>query len=96
MNKSGCFRIVEDYCGSGWFIRQLSFEKQRVADISDSWEMIDTKCIEDFVRIALRLLNWPKLVQPQEGVGVGGRGWWKIFYLKFIPNLSYIIELDLY
>lgn len=69
MNKSGCFRIVEDYCGSSWFIGQLSFEKQIVADISDSWEMIDFKCIEDFVRIALR---WPKLVQPQEEAGRGG------------------------
>lgn len=31
--------------------------------------MIDSKCIEDFVRIALRSLSWPKLVQSQEGAG---------------------------
>lgn len=88
MNKSGCFRIVEDYCGSSWFIRQLSFEKQRVADISDSWEMIDTKCIEDFVRIALRLLSSPKLVQPQEGVGVGDGDDEKFFILNLFQIYS--------
>lgn len=53
--------------------------------------MIDTKCIEDFVRIALRLLNWPKLVQPQEGVGVGGGDDEKFFILNLFqiyPTLS--------
>lgn len=34
--------------------------------------MIDSKCIEEFVRIALRLLSWPKLVEPQEEAAKGG------------------------